>query len=284
MSWIGLGNPSDKQRMNLIPQLVRPIERIIGEIEHNSFPSRCCLCGVMGKLSNEHTPSKKAANTFDGVSLQIDDSASRHYGKLKWLSKNFQGGVVHRTLCEKCNNMTGGKYNPEYIRFARTCLRLSKIYPNAKSLKLDGYYRLSRIAKQALTTIVATCSSGLTEKYPEIRELLCKPEQIRMPGSFRLHMYLMINWNLVRITGLAVTANLDEKVARLVAEFAFKPLGWVLTFDVGAIDGAIDVTDWLGFGYDARTQLNITVPRNWIVTAFPLDFRHPSAITGSRSE
>jgi len=76
---------------------------------------------------------------------------------------------------EKCNNSSGRLYNPAYIRLVRRCQPLA--LPDNVGRALDvTVSHPQRVAKQALTTLVATMQSGVTARFPNLRQLLVEAE------------------------------------------------------------------------------------------------------------
>src|SRR5580693_1774474 len=81
---------------------------------------RCCICGTEGKLSFEHVPPRKAFN--DQPLLFADKERLRsggHPDEYDTGGKEHQKGSGTYTLCEKCNNDTGGWYGRAYVDFAK---------------------------------------------------------------------------------------------------------------------------------------------------------------------
>ena len=73
-------------------------------------------------------------------------------------------------------------------------------------------------------------------------------------------------------TGIAATVNREQRIGHLVASFAFWPLGWLLTTDEAAVEGAADVSNWLEIGKHS-TPVTVELPCQWRVTPYPIDFR-----------
>jgi hypothetical protein len=116
-----------------------------------------------------------------------------------------------------------------------------------------------RVAKQALTSILAASQPGLTIRYPLLRELLTAKEQARPIHPIRLWLYLRANSGMRR-TGLGVALNVSPPAGQLLAELSSWPLGWIVSFGSLPIPGAIDVSTWAEIGFHERQQLQVHVP------------------------
>ena len=49
-------------------------------------------------------------------------------------------------------------------------------------------------------------------------------------------------------------SELERGIGRVLAEFSFWPLGWVLTFDDATVQGALDVSDCFKIGYQEQRK------------------------------
>ena len=106
----------------------------------------------------------------------IDHNASVATGEVKWSTELKQGGATTDTVCGTCNNRTGRWYNRAYVRMVKAC-ELPAIPPNAGTV-VDVHLEVHpmRVVKQALTTLLATCQSGITRRFPHVRQLLLDAE------------------------------------------------------------------------------------------------------------
>ena len=140
-----------------------------------------------------------------------------------------------------------------------------------------------RVAKQALTSILATSQAGVTARYPHLREMILNAEVARPLAPLRLWFYLRSNPG-GRSSGVASSINTETGRGRVLAEFSFWPLGWVLTFDDVPVEGAIDLSSWFDVGYHEKREVTLTAPCQWALTAYPCDFRSQDAIAAERAQ
>jgi len=92
----------------------------------------------------------------------------------------------------------------------------------------------ARIGKQVLATMIAASGPALTERRPDVRDLVLNREQVAVPDSIRLSMYLCPT-STGRTTGLAWAAK-DGGPVHVLVEFAMPPFGWVLTIEGQPLD------------------------------------------------
>src|SRR5215213_3546525 len=78
----------------------------------------CSICGNYGQLSFEHLPPRAAFNKATVIQYKLEDVVNT---SRKSKGKPKQGGTGAFTLCENCNNMTGGLYGKEYVKWTRNC-------------------------------------------------------------------------------------------------------------------------------------------------------------------
>ena len=233
----------------------------------------CRVCGSIKALTEEHTPSRKAGNPPRIFRASIDYERTVERGALEWRTELVQGGATANTLCGKCNNMTGRLYNPAYIRLVRRCEPFA-IPDNVRRTLEVLVTHPQRVAKQALTTLLATMESGVTGRYPQLRLLLLDAEAQGAISPLRLSLFIRPNKG-GRPTGIGIQMNLDGRPGRLIAEFSFWPLGWILTFDDRPVEGTVDVSDWTKYGYHDQANLTIGIPCQWALWAYAADFREP---------
>jgi hypothetical protein len=279
--WVA--RPGERERL---AELLRPeAERVQAELkamEQNADEASCRICGSREELTEEHTPSKKAGNLQRLLRGMIDYEKSVTGDEVAWTVQLIQGGASATTLCASCNNDTGRRYNPAYIRLVDGCRPLALPANAGKSCQINVELHPQRAAKQALTTLLATSQPGVTTRYPHLREMLMRGDTVRPLAPLRLWLYLRANEG-ARISGIVTLVREKDCKGYLLAEFSFRPLGWVLTFDDLEVDGAVNVSSWFEYGYHDKVQMALVVPCQWAVMAYPLDFRAPERIIAERA-
>ncbi len=250
----------------------------LAEIEVWGDEATCRLCGKRRPLEDEHAPSRASGNRGRMTGGRIDEAETRRRGTLVWEWERVEGGATFKALCKRCNNGTGGKYNPSYLIFAEQCRPQARAETAGTFCSIPVTTQLRLVAKQALTWLVATSQPGVTERFQHLRALL-KSSPARGPlAPLRLWAHLVANPGVTWYTGIVGAFNVEQKRSRLVASLALWPLSWMLTFDDEVeIDGAVDVSDWLQL--DKRVQpTTVSLPCRWRVTKYPDDFRSPAQV------
>lgn len=241
----------------------------------------CCICGQFGKLSKEHIPPKSAFNKFPLVLDLIDMKATLEQGSPSWRSgRKFQNGHYSEVLCGKCNNDTGSWFGTSYAEFVKQLAPYAFIGNTGAviAFTMKDLYPV-RIAKQALAIMCGSCGPELANKYPSLRKLLLDRYSKESLLPWRLYCYLR-NTQGMRATG--VTSQLDHAsgAIKVMAEFSWWPVGWILM--QGSVDSRFPcypVDHWiLRYDYDDRTDLDVFLPCNWTETWYPADFRSPPEI------
>jgi hypothetical protein len=270
-------NPDDKDRLPEVALEVARLQNEVQAIEACGDEKACRVCGVETELTEEHTPSKKAGNPPRLVQGSVDYEQSVEAGEIVWKTELIQGGAKVLALCGPCNNSTGRWYNPAYVRLAQFCQGMATPENAGKLCEVRLEIHRQRVAKQALTTLVATSQPGITGYYSHLRRLLCDAEARGALRPLRLWMFLRANWG-ARVTGMSTTVSYDRRRGYHLAEFSFWPLGWILTFADDPIEGAVDVSEWVEFDYHDKGELRVDVPCQWTISpSTPGDFRPPAA-------
>ncbi len=275
-----VANPSDPLTQELLKEILGPVEQKLAEIEKGTLESKCRFCGKVGQLTEEHTPSKKAFNFMDAISFGMNEEETLKLRQPVWEAEQLQGGSRVKSLCSGCNNKTGAWYNSEYLRFVRSCRDIAQEKAAGTTVSFSKTFRPSRVIKQGLATLTATCQSGLLEVHPEIGDLLRNRDQKGALKNAKVYVYLRANKGFIRSTGIATVCDLKKKRARLLAEFSAWPVGWLLVLDEEPFEGAADVTSWLELDYNERRTIELKLPCHLAGTPYPADFRDPQSVYG----
>lgn len=78
---------------------------------------QCNICGIVGKLTEDHTPPKGCVRPTDMVLRHVVDRLGAEKPGKGRISQN---GVKYRTLCTQCNShFLGKQYDPALIDFSK---------------------------------------------------------------------------------------------------------------------------------------------------------------------
>jgi hypothetical protein len=247
---------------------------------------KCYICGEVSKLSKEHMPPRKAFNDCKVLLAKIDRERTK--AEVRWRKEQRQGGNFEFVLCEDCNNKTGSWYGNEYVKFVKVCAKYANSENAGKmvSIQIHGLFPLL-VAKEAIAIICASSGPGLSQAHPELRKLILDKYSQGISNCLRLFAYLRCHAG-GRSSGVAGILDFDFKngksKSRIVAEFSWWPVGWILAFDDNTTIMATDITRWCNFGYDEQRSVTLELPCHWAVTAYPLDFRNPEQVIKDKEQ
>ncbi|MCK5450456.1 MAG: hypothetical protein KAI70_01675 [Candidatus Omnitrophica bacterium] len=266
------------------PELLKSIDskqKEFSTIDSMSDEECCRVCGATGDLSLEHTPAKAAFNKTSFLALSMRHPLEAF---VQWQGRKVQGGSKDKTLCKTCNNNTGSWYNAEYVKFARKCAFHAKPENAGKSITLSLKAYPNRLIKQALTNICSVSQPGLCKRHRTLKELIQQKEMVASISPLKVGVFINVN-NVGRSSGVTVFVDNNRKIARLIAEFSFWPLGWILTFDDISYPGILDVSEWTNIDNGEKRQLTLEMPCQWVAGPYPGDFRSPEQLApgGSKS-
>lgn len=240
----------------------------------------CKICNRKTKLTFEHIPAKSAYNN-EPLKLIKPDEYIRHitdptrkiwdYSNLQYTQ--MQKGMGYYSLCEHCNNFTGSKYNPEYIKFVKIAienLNKNNYTPN-KFIELDvSNINLSRLIKQIIT-MFCSVSPNLTIKYPIIKKIILNEKYVieNLDNlGFRIGIYLLSN-QIIGINGYFAYYQNNE--IRSMSTIDFYPIGLVFEYSPKIEFEIPDITYFLQNKNVCNKTIKLPVyERN---TLYPMDFR-----------
>jgi hypothetical protein len=78
--------------------------------------ARCNVCGIEGRLTEDHAPPKSCASIKDIEVQNLHDRLSTS-GEKSNRPRRFQAGVCFRSLCKRCNTLLGHDYDPALAYF-----------------------------------------------------------------------------------------------------------------------------------------------------------------------
>jgi hypothetical protein len=153
----------------------------------------CFICGAWGQLSFEHVPPQAAYNNERVFEANIRRMvAERSHGQQQPLTgKWVQGGAGKYTLCNKCNNDTGGWYGGAYVSWARQGVEL--LERSGGKLSLAHPYKVFPlgILKQVVAMFCSACGPNLRLKFPDLVPFVLQREARYMPHDLHVFGCLM---------------------------------------------------------------------------------------------
>lgn len=230
----------------------------------------CRLCGKVGRLSKEHIPAKGA---FKGRPYKVRvatgmEALEREGGQV------FQRGYHAYVLCDECNQTTGAWYGDEFAKWSRWGFQLldSMLQRTVPPVAEYTGYPL-RIAKQVVSTMIASSAKDLTNTRPDLAHFVLEKEAVAPAGFIRLSTYLCPT-STGRSTGVACALKVGKEPHWLV-EFALPPFGYVLTLSGEPFDPRPVDISWFTacqYGYKCPVALD-HIPTLPTHQPFPGDYR-----------
>jgi hypothetical protein len=138
----------------------------------------CHLCGENGKLSFEHVPPEAPFNDQRVLETDIQRVIG---GDLiaeleKPKGKTNQRGAGNFTLCERCNNSTGGWYARSYVQFVKQLFPFCHMVPPGTTVVVECVIRPLDVLKQILVMFCSASPTGFTQKHPRLGRYLLNPQ------------------------------------------------------------------------------------------------------------
>lgn len=185
----------------------------------------CSICKQEGKLSDDHIPPKSCGN--NGRSLYI--SFTPEYlqsGSIK-KQKISQNGLKFRTICPRCNNELGAKYDKDLFLFRQFILSI------ISNSKIDMKYNELNVIKGILGHLLA--ASELDESIPAndirkfyfddnlncMKEFLSKYSLLCFYYPYRESIFILKNYVPIDFSGQ------DKIPEGMISSFYFYPFAFV---------------------------------------------------------
>jgi hypothetical protein len=190
---------------------------------------------------------------------------------------HYQNGFHASVLCDDCNNNTGSWYGDEFARWTQWGLGLLAEMRKPIPSPFPAYEgRPARIAKQVVSSMIATAHQGFADHRPELRDFVLDPHRTLTPDELRLTAYLCPT-RTGRSTGVSSVMRLNEEDSEphVLIEFALQPFGYVLTLGGQPFDARPVSIAWFGgCGYDERRVVDVPhIPILPTHEALPCDYR-----------
>jgi hypothetical protein len=240
-----------------------------------SLQGKCRLCGEIRALTREHIPAEGAYKGRPYAVEVLTGDAVLEGGR----GKPFQRGFHARVFCEECNRLTGSWYGGEFAKWSQwgfSLLEATRVRSTAPINPYEGYPL--RIAKQVMSTMIASSQEGFTDHNPRFRAFVLDRGKTADAGEIRLSTYLCPT-STGRSTGVAVAMK-PGAAHHVLVEFALPPFGYVLTLEGEPLDTRpADISWFTTCGYDDRQKVMLAeLPVLPTHEAFPGDYRSKTEI------
>ncbi len=234
---------------------------------------RCQLCGSVGKLSFEHVPPESAFNNrpvFLGDIKKMLDAKT--VLPLRG-GKQCQRGSGAYTLCERCNNNTGGWYGSAYVEWAvQAAYNLSRA---SGARTIDATYSIypSRVLKQVLCMFFSANSNGLGQFHDAAKAVVLDKYARGLPDGLGVLAFITRSW-LLRQAGFTGQLDIRNGQGYYFSEVAHPPFGFVMTWNCPKPDERLtDIRYFSTFDYDHLVRLSLRLYVLEVNTWAPCDYR-----------
>lgn len=232
----------------------------------------CHYCGLREAGSREHLPGIGALNdTAVTIRYLVPDG-----GETRPIERREADGFVVRTICQKCNQRTGGNYGTAFKDFALQ-FRASGLLRDAGNgawISLREIQPL-RVLKQLAAMFLASQVEPNLEKWASIRQFVLRRDMKLPPKSLRFYLYRNVS-HLGRVTSMSAIGFLFQQPRwdhLLASEISWPPLGVVFTPDDHPhLSGMKEITEWGQYTFKARDSFGFSVPEYRVETNWPLAF------------
>lgn len=240
----------------------------------------CRLCGLYAEMSKEHIPPKSAFNNTDRAFETIAHTV-RGWGRQK-----FRGGVGIHTLCNPCNNKTGGDYGTAYADWARQGLDFLQAVQRKGIDEFSFNIKPLNVLKQVSTMAVAMLSPNVIDRHLELRRFILNRDSRYMPSEYAIFAYLTVSDTARMESEIGVLSTNTGEVTYVYAEVAFPPFGFIAIPRKALLPPAkirehrLYPIDWFTYyEYDETETVQLRLPGLSVQTQYPLDYRTEEQVT-----
>jgi hypothetical protein len=235
---------------------------------------RCYLCGAQAVLTKEHIPPRSALGKgTGGVRVQSGEQMFGAGGV-----RVYQSGFHSSVLCETCNRLTGSRYGTEFAKWSAWGREILRGVHNGVMVSPPYLGYPARIAKQIVSTMIASAGSSFADRQPRLRQFVLEPEFVLGEDELNLSVYLCTTLT-GRSTGVASMWTPGGGM-HVVAEVALPPFGYLLTLTDTVVDARPLRISWFAtVGYDEQREIRLNnLPLLPVHEGFPADYRSKDEI------
>lgn len=228
-------------------------------------------------MSFEHIPPRKAFNDQQRLLKTMEDHLS---DRPAGFYSKFRRGLGKHSLCETCNNNTGGWYGGAFVEWTKQGFEWFDKVGGEKMLTLPYYIKPLNVLKQVMVMAVAMSAEVSLHAHRDLRQFLLRPEQRHVPSDYRAFVYFNMKGQLRFTSGMAILDTEGKGSDYVMAEIALPPFGYCITRPVGdrrslaESKGLFDITRFSTFGLDEWARVHLRIPTRETNFPSPLDYRN----------
>lgn len=234
----------------------------------------CRVCGFYKELTYEHIPPKKAFNTEQVAFQTLQDIVQGHN------HTKFRQGMGLYTLCEKCNNDTGGRYGEAFAEWTRQGFNyLDKLEGERTPIQLPFWIKPLNVIKQVTTMALATFGEEPALRHSELRQFVLNKERKYLPPNTKFYVYFN-RTGKPRLASGAVVMNIKTNRGAVVqSEVTLPPFGYAVcgkmknSLPMADYWAICDITWFSQFDYNIWTCVYLKIPHLETHYPFPMDYR-----------
>lgn len=236
----------------------------------------CHICGKYTKLSFEHVPPRKAFNDKPILRADIYKLMSQKMSDPMPIKDQQQKGFGDYTLCDKCNNDTGGWYGSAYISWVDQGMILSDYIQGKASVYADFKIYPLRVIKQIICMFLSNCGPELKTVHPELVKFVLNKETRFLLPEIRVFAFYNISMS-ARSSGVSVMYNPTGLYT--YSEIAFPPYGFVLALNSESPDkDLLEITHFSKYWYSDLKTIGVHLPARSVYSYLPGDYRSKDEI------
>lgn len=236
----------------------------------------CHICGKYTKLSFEHVPPRKAFNDKPVLRADIYKLMSQKMSDPMPIKDQQQKGFGDYTLCDKCNNDTGGWYGSAYISWVYQGMRLLDYTLGRPSLYYPFNFYPLRAIKQIICMFLSSCGPEPRDVHPDLVKFILNKESRFLPLDVKVFAFYNISMS-ARISGVSVLVN--PTGIYTYGEIAYPPYGFVLALNSKPPDmDLLEITYFSRFKYNDWKTIGLHLPTRSVYSYLPGDYRSKDEI------
>jgi hypothetical protein len=218
---------------------------------------KCAVCGNSGRLSFEHVPPRSAFNEKP-ILIQnhthLFETESYLYEKNSKSNKGF--GAY--TLCESCNNNTGGQYAKDFAEFAIQAMNYLRAHEGPHGLhSIPFKIKPLNVIKQIITMFFSANKGTILSADKDLVDFILDKEKRGLPNKYQLYLYYTLSKNK-RLNGNGTQRTAEGKFVNW-SEINFQPFGYLLALESPPPNEYMaNITEFAKHNYDSEVELKIS--------------------------
>lgn len=259
----------------------------------------CRICSKQNtKLSFEHVPPRAAFNDRPAVgklfSELIDKNPDNYFEEKGRIS---QWGYGDYTLCEECNNNTGGWYGTAFAEWAHQGMDILEHAHRAPLLYYNFRIFPLRVMKQVICMFFSITDDMFAFNHPDLVKFVLNKNERHLNPDIRIFAYYNTGPHGRYIGGVSIQSMRPDKInrdmienivgqaqsdherGRALSEVACIPLGYVMAFGSEAPDDRLtDISSFAKYRYNDYRSIPLRLPVLPVYSKYPADYRNREQI------